>query len=299
MSLDEDVIFYRERNSGKRAEILTLKSRDLEGKNAELADSARKPRITFKDGEESQHFSRVNGNVSANRTTEELKVRLGFSGSYNESSFTYDDGDGDTTIVSIRKDYSINGIVVKSIGGHFSAGIQGHLGSGTYGNVTLGVSGGPAIEFSFWPYSQVTRRSLLFRYALGMDSYDYREITIYGKTAETHPSHELTGELDVRQPFGSVDLQVELFQYLHNTSFYSASVRTGANVKLFKGLSLDLSGDYQLVRNQLSLPATDLTPEEVLLQQRQLKTGFRYRGALGLRYSFGSIFNNVVNSRFD
>ena len=96
-----------------------------------------------------------------------------------------------------------------------------------------------------------------------------------------------------------MDLQVELFQYLHNTSFYSASLRTGANVKLFKGLSLDLSGDYQLVRNQLSLPATDLTPEEVLLQQRQLKTGFRYRGALGLRYSFGSIFNNVVNPRLD
>ncbi|MEK6976023.1 MAG: DUF4332 domain-containing protein [Candidatus Thermoplasmatota archaeon] len=45
----------------KRAEILTLKSRDLEGKNAELADSARKPRITFKDGEESQHVLLLEG----------------------------------------------------------------------------------------------------------------------------------------------------------------------------------------------------------------------------------------------
>lgn len=45
----------------KRAEILTLKSRDLEGKNAELLDSARKPRITFKDGEESQHVILLEG----------------------------------------------------------------------------------------------------------------------------------------------------------------------------------------------------------------------------------------------
>lgn len=45
----------------KRAEILALKSRDLEGKNAELADAARKPRITFKDGEESQHVLLLEG----------------------------------------------------------------------------------------------------------------------------------------------------------------------------------------------------------------------------------------------
>lgn len=45
----------------KREQILVLKSRDLEGKNAELADAAKKPRITFKDGEESQHVLLLEG----------------------------------------------------------------------------------------------------------------------------------------------------------------------------------------------------------------------------------------------
>ena len=45
----------------KREQLLTLKARDLEGKNAELADAARKPRITFKDGEEAQHVLLLEG----------------------------------------------------------------------------------------------------------------------------------------------------------------------------------------------------------------------------------------------
>ena len=45
----------------KREQLLVLKSRDLESKNVELADAAKKPRITFKDGEESQHVLLLEG----------------------------------------------------------------------------------------------------------------------------------------------------------------------------------------------------------------------------------------------
>lgn len=45
----------------KREQILVLKQRDLESKNAELADASRKPRITFKDGEEAQHVLLLEG----------------------------------------------------------------------------------------------------------------------------------------------------------------------------------------------------------------------------------------------
>ena len=36
----------------------------------------------------------------------------------------------------------------------------------------------------------------------------------------------------------------------------------------------------------------------VLLGRRQLATDFEWRLFVGLSYSFGSIYNNVVNSRF-
>ena len=45
----------------KRGELLSIKARELESKNAELMDSARKPRITFRDGEESQHVLLLEG----------------------------------------------------------------------------------------------------------------------------------------------------------------------------------------------------------------------------------------------
>jgi hypothetical protein len=38
--------------------------------------------------------------------------------------------------------------------------------------------------------------------------------------------------------------------------------------------------------------------EEVLLQRRQLETGYSYFFSVGLSYTFGSIFTNVVNPRF-
>ncbi|HET7604058.1 MAG TPA: hypothetical protein VFK36_13630, partial [Gemmatimonadales bacterium] len=52
------------------------------------------------------------------------------------------------------------------------------------------------------------------------------------------------------------------------------------------------------VRDQLYLPAAGLTPEEILLQQQELATDYRYFISAGFSYSFGSIFNNVVNPRF-
>jgi hypothetical protein len=253
------------------------------------------------NGEESQKFYRFGGNVSANRTTEAFKIRIGFNGNYNESSFTYDPGNGtgDTTVVSIRKGYSSRLLGVKSVGPHWSAGAQGEANSGTFGNIELGLEAGPALEYSFWPYAEATRRALVFQYTIGVRSFDYREITIFGKQKETHPAHWISSELDLKQRFGSIRFSAELSQYLHNTSYYNAEFFGEADLKLFKGFSLNFYTGYEKVRDQLAISAADLTPEDVLLQQKQQRTNYRYFGGFGIRYSFGSIFNNVVNPRFD
>ena len=46
-------------------------------------------------------------------------------------------------------------------------------------------------------------------------------------------------------------------------------------------------------------PRSWIDPSEVLLQLRELKTSYRYDISVGLSYTFGSIYNNVVNPRFD
>lgn len=252
------------------------------------------------NGEQSQKFGNYRGSVSANRTTVALKVRLGVNGSYNESDFEYEDEFGALVkSKSISKRYSMEGLVVRSRGQHWSYGGVAEVNSSTYGNVSLGLEGGPSLEYSIWPYAEATRRAFFLRYTIGVKSYDYREITIYDKLKETHPVHDLNASLDLRQHFGSVSMQAHFTQYLHNTSFYNASLYANADVKLFKGFSLNFYGEYARVHDQLALAAGDLTPEEVLLQLRQRKTDYNYWGGFGVSYSFGSIFNNVVNPRFN
>ena len=40
------------------------------------------------------------------------------------------------------------------------------------------------------------------------------------------------------------------------------------------------------------------TSEEVLLRLRELQSGYQVSVDISLTYSFGSIFNNIVNPRF-
>ena len=69
-------------------------------------------------------------------------------------------------------------------------------------------------------------------------------------------------------------------------------------LKLFRGFSINAFGSIERIHDQVYLSAGAATPEEVLVRQRQLLTGYRYDFNFGITYTFGSIFNNVVNPRF-
>ena len=70
------------------------------------------------------------------------------------------------------------------------------------------------------------------------------------------------------------------------------------NVRVFQGFSVELGGGYNWIRDQLYLPKESSNQVDVLLRRRALLTGFEYNLRLGVNYTFGSIFNNVVNPRF-
>jgi hypothetical protein len=70
------------------------------------------------------------------------------------------------------------------------------------------------------------------------------------------------------------------------------------NVRLFKGFSVNLFGEFSRTRDQVYLPRGEASTEEILLRQRQLLTGYQYSFEFGFSYTFGSIFNNIVNPRF-
>ena len=54
-----------------------------------------------------------------------------------------------------------------------------------------------------------------------------------------------------------------------------------------------------MIHNQLNLPKAGASDEDILLRQKELATQFSFFTNLTIFYTFGSIYNNVVNPRFD
>jgi hypothetical protein len=103
----------------------------------------------------------------------------------------------------------------------------------------------------------------------------------------------------VTKEWGNINGEASFDQFLHDTTLNSLNFYLGANIRLFKGFNFNVGGNYSITRNQINLPAGDVSLEELLLQQQQLESGFNYWFNIGLSYSFGSIYNTIVNPRFN
>jgi hypothetical protein len=252
------------------------------------------------NGESSQRFLNVNANFGANRVTADWKINLGLNGSYGRQSYQYAlSGDrGDTTVISLRRSYNANGMIVKSVNGKTSLGARATALKSTVSNMDLSIAIEPAVEYNVFPYAESTRRQLLVSYSAGVRSQRYVEETIYSRLEETHPVHSLETSFATRQTWGNLNFGVSGQQYLHDTSLYNVNFFTGVSVNITRGLRVNVNGNYSMVRDQLNIAKRDLSTEEVLLRQQQLATSYRYFANFGFSYRFGSAVQNVVNPRF-
>ena len=251
------------------------------------------------NGEESSKGRSVRGSVSANRTTDAWRLSFSTSTNYRDSEFKLEDEDGaKSTILSVNRNMDASGTVVKSLNQHWSLGVLGSANSQTFRNFVVKTRFASGLEYNFFPYSESTRRMLTFQYTVGHDYLRYREVTIYDKLREQLLDHRAETGLSMRQPWGSANANMSFTQYLTNPSKYSLSTFGFADIRLFKGFSVNFFGEYSRTRDQIYLPRGAASTEEILLRQRQLLTGYQYFFNFGVSYSFGSIFNNIVNPRF-
>jgi hypothetical protein len=246
--------------------------------------------------EERQSNFSGNMSLSANRTTEDWKIRTGVSGYYEEDDFEFSDG---SKLVSIFRDYGGWVFVARSLSEHWSAGATSEFRVSTFRNLDLTVNLGPAIEYNIFPYSESTRRELTFTYVVLLNYFDYEEITIFDKREETRPSQALEISYSITQPFGSVNVSLEGSNFLDDWAQHRIDLRGWLNIRLVRGLQLNLNGSFSRIKDQIYLSREGATDDEVLLRRRELGTEWRYRLGISLSYTFGSIFNNVVNPRFD
>ncbi|MBA3404521.1 MAG: hypothetical protein H0U13_07565 [Gemmatimonadaceae bacterium] len=248
------------------------------------------------NGEKSQRFANLFGSTSANRTTAAWKINVGVNGNYEEGKFTFSDS---TKFANYSNSYGASELIVRSLSPHWSAGQRASVSSSTFLNQELAARFAPAVEYNLFPYAESTRRQLTLLYAAGIAAFRYRDTTIFDKLSEVRPHHSLTAALGLKQPWGSVSSSLEAANYLDDFAKRRVVLFNSLDVRLFKGLSINLFSEAALVRDQLHLVKGQLADEDILLRQRQLATSYRYFASIGLSYTFGSALNNVVNTRFN
>jgi hypothetical protein len=251
---------------------------------------------TTLSGEETEREFSLDGSFSASRTREAHKFDFSVSGDYSQEHIEADDADEDD-ITIVRRDFEAEAISVWSLGTHWSAGLYAEASSSSRLNQDLSIVFAPAIEYNLYPYDESTRRQILFTYHVGPAYYDYEELTLFGVTQETLVQQTLDISAAFRQPWGEVFGSLEGSNYFHDFALHRLDLFTGIDVRLFRGFSLEVDGNVARIKDQIYLRAGRLTPEEILLGLRERGTDYEYELELGFSYSFGSVFNNVVNPR--
>ncbi len=249
----------------------------------------------YASGERSNSFVNTYGDISASRITEAWKINTAVEYSYNRSSYLLSDEERYTTI---SRGSTVVASVAKSIGPRWSLGAAVTAGSSTYLNQDLSFWAAPAVELNVFPYAESTRRRLTFAYLLGYRRYEYQQLTIYDRMSDAFLEHRGTVGLGLRQPWGTLNTVFEGRQQLSHRDRTNLRLNVNTSVRLFKGFQFDVGGNYVRPRDQIYLVKGEATDEEILVRQRQLATSYRYWINFGIRYSFGSVHNNVVNPRF-
>ncbi len=150
-----------------------------------------------------------------------------------------------------------------------------------------------------FPYSESSRREFTFVLAALVNYFDYELVTLFDKTSESRPASLAEISYSVRQPFGNINASLEGFTFLDNFSQHRLELSARLNIRLVRGLQLNINSRILRTKDQIYLPREGATDEDVLLRLRELGTDYRYFLNFSLSYTFGSIFNNIVNPRFN
>lgn len=246
------------------------------------------------EGEESYRELELQTSVSATKITHDWKFELDFDHRYTRTKYTYDDNQ-----YTNEKNYrGLDLLLVKSLGEHWSAGVSSELIRSTYNNYDLAWEFLPSLEYDIFPYSESTHRQLRFLYGLGSSYRQYTDSTIYDEIEELLWKQQLEIAYQVQEKWGSVNVSLRGSNFFHDFSKNRLELSGFISVRIIKGLSLRIMGGAARVNDQLSLVKGEASEAEILLQLQELETAYSLEGGLGLTYTFGSIYNNIVNPRF-
>jgi len=90
---------------------------------------------------------------------------------------------------------------------------------------------------------------------------------------------------------------IEGIQYLHDPKTHRINTDARWEYRLFRGFSLDISGEFSRIKDQFYLSSEELSGEEILTERYERETDYSFDFSIGFSYRFGSRFANIVNPR--
>ncbi len=243
------------------------------------------------DRRDSQSYQ---ASASAGRTTDLWRMGMGVFYSYRESNFEFEDG---STFKNVSRSTNYFGQVIRTLAPHWGVGVGASSRESTFLNLENSYRAAAAIEYNYFPYSESSEREFTFAYFIGGTSLDYEEITVFDKLEETFTDQGAYIAFGMERPWGEAHLDLQYSHFIDDFDRSRIEFSTDIEYHIVRGLSFDLYAGISRIRDQIYLPKGGATDAEVLVARRQLETDLSFRGGIQLRYTFGSIYNNVVNSR--
>jgi hypothetical protein len=234
--------------------------------------------------------------ISARRVTDAWKINIATNGNYRQNTYALTDTTRSTYVL---RDYGARGRVVRNAGAHWSTGVIGNVGHSDYTNQDGYARLGATFEYSIFPWSQATSRQLVAAWSVAVQHFDFHEVTIYDKSTLTLPHQQAIVAGSTRQPWGNVDVSINWSNYLTDGSKSNVGLAGNTSLRITRGLAVNFGGYANRVRDQLYLARGKASSEQILTQQRALATSFTRGGSVSVSYTFGSIYNTIVNPRLD
>jgi len=248
-------------------------------------------------GEASEFNFGLFSGIEAERTTHQWKIRSMARGEIRRRTLELTD-----RTLKINRDWgSFWNMVGYSLNDHFTVALFGSASFNRVNNIALNSYIAPAIEYNFFPYGEFQQRRFIVQYQLTPQYRRYFNTTIFLRDSELIMSQELSTRLRFDQRWGRIDIRVSGLHFFHDSSINRIEFNPSFNIRIVRGLSVSLSGRYRIINDQLSLELPgDVDPNDPssILQGTQRPTSYDYSISFGLSYTFGSIFNNIVNPRF-
>ena len=125
----------------------------------------------------------------------------------------------------------------------------------------------------------------------------YFEETIYGKFDESLWQQSLRIDLQLVKTWGEIEAGLHASNYLHDFSKNRITFDTELSVRIIRGLSVKFDFRAENIHDQIYLPKSEASLEDVLMNRVKLPSTFDLYTGVGIRVQFGSIYNNIINNR--